>query len=64
MKVSVDDDVCAAFGVCVITCPEVFVLGVEGYAEVVVEVVPPELEDLVRRAEDECPSRAITIEED
>jgi ferredoxin len=62
MKVSVDDDVCAAFGVCVITCPEVFKLGEHGYAEVIVDEVPPSLEHLVRKAEDECPSRAITVE--
>lgn len=63
MRVSVDDDVCAAFGVCVITCPEVFQLGAHGYAEVIVDVVPPALEDLVRKAADECPSRAIEVEE-
>lgn len=62
MKVSVDDDVCAAFGVCVMTCPEVFVLGRHGYAEVLVDEVPPHLEDRVRQAADECPSRAITVE--
>ena len=63
MKVTVDDDICAAFGVCVITCPEVFVLGEQGYAEVKVDVVPPELEELVRRAAAECPSRAIVVED-
>lgn len=63
MKVTVDDDVCAAFGVCVITCPEVFVLGELGYAEVIVDEVPAGLEDRVRKAAVECPSRAIIIEE-
>lgn len=63
MRVSVDDDICAAFGVCVITCPEVFQLGEQGYAEVIVDEVPPELEDRVRKAAVECPSRAIEVEE-
>ncbi|NLD75949.1 MAG: ferredoxin [Acidimicrobiales bacterium] len=63
MRVTVDDDICAAFGVCVQTCPDVFELGEQGYAVVKVDVVPPELEELVRRAAAECPSRAIEVEE-
>jgi ferredoxin len=63
VRVRVDDDVCAAFGVCVYTCPEVFRLGDGGYAEVIVDEVPAALEHLVRKAAAECPSRAIEVEE-
>lgn len=63
MRVRVDDDVCAAFGVCVIICPDVFEIGDGGYSEVRVDEVPADLQDLVRQAADECPSRAISIEE-
>lgn len=61
MKVSVDPEVCAGFGICVGICPEVFALHDDGYATVRVDEVPRELEELVRRAVDQCPSRAISL---
>jgi ferredoxin len=64
MKVRVDPDVCAGFGICVGVSPEVFELHDDGYATVLVAVVPPELEELVRRAADQCPSRAISVSDD
>jgi ferredoxin len=64
MRVRVDPEVCAGFGICVGICPEVFELHDDGYATVLVSEVPPELEDLVRRAFDQCPSRAISISDD
>ncbi len=64
MRVRVDDDVCAAFGVCMMVVPEVFELGDEGFATVLIEgEIPTELEAKVRQAEAQCPSRAITIED-
>ena len=64
MKVRVDPEVCAGFGICVGVCPEAFELHDDGYANVLIAEVPPELEDLVRRAADQCPSRAITVSDD
>ena len=64
MKVRVDTEVCAGFGICVGICPEVFELHADGYATVLVSDVPPELEDLVRRAADRCPARAISLSDD
>jgi ferredoxin len=61
MKVHVDPEVCAGFGICTGISPEVFELHEDGYATVLVGEVPPELEDLVRRAVDQCPSRAISL---
>ena len=61
MKVRVDTDLCAGFGICVGISPEVFQLHDDGYAAVLVDEVPPELEDEVRRAVDQCPARAISL---
>lgn len=60
MKVHVDDS-CTACGLCVDTCPEVFVMG-NAKAEVLSEIVSPELEDAVEQAADECPVEAIIVE--
>ena len=64
MKVRVDAGVCAGFGVCLGLCPEVFELHDDGYAIVRVDEVPKELEDDVRAAVNQCPSRAISLSED
>ena len=64
MKVRVDPEVCAGFGICTGISPEVFEIHEDGYATVLVGEVPPELEDLVRRAVDQCPSRAISVSDD
>jgi ferredoxin len=64
MKVHVDPNVCAGFGVCVGLCPEVFELHDHGYATVLVDEVPPEFEDSVREAVSQCPARAISISDD
>jgi ferredoxin len=61
MKVRVDPDICAGFGVCLGLCPEVFELHDDGYAIVLVGEVPPEFEDMVRKAAVQCPSNAITV---
>jgi len=64
MKVRVDAGVCAGFGVCLGLCPEVFELHDDGYAIVRVDEVPQELEEAVRKAVSQCPSRAISLSED
>ena len=64
MKVRVDASVCAGFGVCVGLCPEVFELHDDGYAVVVVDEVPKEFEEAVRKAVNQCPARAISLADD
>ena len=61
MRVSVDPDLCAGHGACVVTCPEVFRIGEDGYAEVLVDEVPTALHDAVRQAGIECPTYAILV---
>jgi len=60
MKVRVED-ACTACELCIDTCPEVFEMGSD-IAQVTVDEVPPELEDAVQQAADECPAEAIIIE--
>ncbi|MCX5635130.1 MAG: ferredoxin [Planctomycetota bacterium] len=60
MKVKIEDT-CTACGLCVETCPEVFEMGAD-MAQVVDEDVPPEFEDAVQQAADECPVEAIIVE--
>jgi ferredoxin len=60
MKVRIEDT-CTACGLCVDTCPDVFEMGSD-LAQVIDEEVPPEFEDAVQQAADECPAEAIIVE--
>lgn len=64
MKVKVDPNLCAGFGVCVGLSDEVFELHDDGYATVRVAEVPAELEDIVREAVSQCPANAISVSDD
>ncbi len=64
MKVKVNTDICAGFGVCLGLCPEVFEIHDDGYAVVLVSEVPPEHEDAVSQAVTQCPAGALSIDED
>jgi ferredoxin len=61
VRVAVDADLCAGHGACMVTCPSVFTICDDGYAEVLVDVVPVELEPSAQRAADQCPTQAISI---
>lgn len=63
MKVRVDEDLCLGCGICEGLAPDVFSLANEPFAEVLVDVVPAEMEDDVRQSAEECPEEAIIIEE-
>ena len=55
------EDTCTSCGLCVDTCPDVFSMGAD-IAQVAVDEVPPEFEDAVQQAADECPAEAIVVE--
>lgn len=61
MRVSIDEDACSATGLCEITCPEVFEVGM--VARVLIADPPAELHELVRQAEEDCPTDAIIVED-
>ena len=64
MKVHVDKEICAGFRVCLGILPDLFDLHDDGYAVPLDTEVPPEFEDLVRRAASQCPSNAILVSEE
>ncbi len=64
MKVHVNSEICAGFGICLGIAPEVFELHDDGYAIVQVSEVKPEDEDAIRRAVSQCPTQAISLSDD
>ncbi len=62
MKVRVDPDLCTGCGLCVETCPEIFVID-DVVARAMSENVPEDELDACREAADSCPVEAIKIEE-
>ena len=64
MRVKVDESRCTGHQMCAIAAPECF--GADDYGNATVLIagdIPSELEAKVRRAEGNCPERAILIEE-
>ena len=61
MRASVDPDKCQGHLRCTQYAPEVFEVDDFGHAWVQLDVIPPEHEEGTRRAEANCPERAITI---
>ena len=61
MKAIVDKDKCNGCALCEETAPDVFELGPDGHAIVKVDVVPPDSEEAVKQAVEDCPEQAISI---
>ena len=64
MKVHVNSEICAGFGICLGIAPDVFELHDDGYAIVLVSDVNPDDEDAMRRAASQCPAQAIFLTDD
>jgi ferredoxin len=63
VKVRVDRDLCVGHGRCYVLCPEVYGEDEEGYCVIADADVPAELREAARRAADNCPEQAITVED-
>lgn len=63
MRVRVDPDACEANAVCMGIEPRVFQVDDEDKLHILVDEVPAEMEDAVRRAVESCPKRALYLSE-
>jgi ferredoxin len=64
MKVKIDYDLCMGDRNCNKVCPEVFQYDEDQLiSRILVDEIPKNLEDLVRKAAAECVPQAITVEE-
>lgn len=61
-KVKVNKDVCIGCGACQAICEEVYQIGEDGLAEVIVEEVSKENEESAIDALENCPTGAIVEE--
>lgn len=64
MRVIVDSETCLGCGVCESIAPDIFVLGDEIYANVILDPIPEQSRDVVEEAVSECPEEAISIIDD
>ncbi len=64
MRVTVDANKCHGHQMCAIASPQVFGSDEYGNAVVLLDPVPPHLKGTARRAEANCPERAITLNEE
>lgn len=64
MKVIVDQDLCMGCGVCESIAPEIFELGDELHAKVILDPISEKYRLVVEEAIAECPELAIKIIED
>ena len=64
MRVTVDPTRCHGHQMCAIASPQVFGSDEYGNAVVLLDPVPRDLELSARRAEANCPERAITVDEE
>ena len=63
MKATIDRPNCISCEVCVETCPEVFRMADDGFAEVYADPVPESAQDKALDAEADCPAAVITIKQ-
>lgn len=63
MKAKIDRDGCISCGLCADTCPSVFRMADDGLAEVYVDDIPTDEEELAVEAQEGCPVSVIKVEE-
>ncbi|NLC68727.1 MAG: ferredoxin [Clostridiaceae bacterium] len=62
MRAYVDKDICIGCGLCADICPEIFSMDDDGKAVAAYMVIPDDLIDSAKEAEQQCPVEAIKIE--
>ena len=62
MKTKVDPEVCIGCGLCPSVAPDIYEMGDDDKAHVVVEEVPDDSKSLAQEAADTCPVSAISID--
>lgn len=62
MKATIDRNECVGCGLCESTCPNVFEMGDDSVAVVIVSEIPANDEECAIEAKDECPVNAISID--
>ena len=62
MIVKVDEELCVGCGLCADTCGDAFVMAQE-VAKVKANPVPPSAEECCKKAKEDCPVEAISVEE-
>jgi ferredoxin len=63
VRAQINETTCQGCGLCEATAPEVFSVGDDGIAHVLVDVVPAGLEEDVRDAAYNCPTESISVSE-
>lgn len=63
VKVRIDLDLCVGCGTCEEVCPDVFQVGDDGFAHVLVDDPAAWADDVIEAAES-CPEDAIVVDED
>lgn len=64
MRVVVDQGLCEGNGVCVNACPEVFAVGSDDRAHLLVEIPDEHLRTKIETAVRRCPRQALSLTDD
>ena len=64
MKARVDEDLCIGCGICEDIAPEVFSLEHEPTAQVIMNPVEADFQEVVRQAAENCPEEAIEVNDE
>ena len=62
MRIAVDRDLCEGNAVCMKVCPEVFVVGDDDQAQLLIEDLGEDLREQVEAAVRRCPRQALAIQ--